>query len=77
MMHVVKERVSLSLETTTTAYLAAAAAKHTGGNVSAVVDLIVRSHALREAIEQEARWYATNPQFAEAAEAERYEAGAA
>jgi len=38
-----------------TAYLAAAAARHTGGNVSAVVDLIVRSHALREAIEQEAR----------------------
>jgi hypothetical protein len=60
-MHVMKERVSLSLETTTTAYLSAAAARHTGGNVSAVVDLIVRSHALREAIEQEARWYAAQP----------------
>ena len=56
-----KERVSLSLETTTTAYLSAAAAKHTGGNVSAIVDLIVRSHALREAIEQEERWSAAHP----------------
>jgi len=56
-----------------TAYLAAAAARHTGGNVSAVVDLIVRSHALREAIEQEALC----PLFAETAEAERQGAGAA
>ena len=38
-----------------------------------VVDLIVRSHALREAIEQEARC----PLFAETAEAERQGAGAA
>jgi len=76
-MDVVKKRVSFSLETATTAYLAAAAARHTGGNVSAVVDLIVRSHALREAIEQEARWYAASPRFAEAAEAERCEAGGA
>ena len=76
-MDVVKERVSLSLETATTAYLLAAAAKHTGGNVSAVVDLIVRSHALREAIEQEAQWYAADPGFVEAAEAERREAGTA
>jgi hypothetical protein len=76
MMPIVKERVSLSLDSTTTAYLSAAAAKQTGGNVSAMVDLIVRGYALREAIEQEARWYAANPGFAEAAETERRAAGA-
>jgi hypothetical protein len=77
MMRDMKERVSLSLDTATTAYLSAAAAKQTGGNVSALVDLIVRTHALREAIEHEARWYAANPGVAEAAEVERQQSGAA
>jgi hypothetical protein len=72
-----KERVSLSLDAATTAYLSAAAAKVTGGNVSALVDQIVRGHALRESIEREVQWYEANPGAAEAAEVERYQAGAA
>lgn len=72
-----KERVSLSLDSATTAYLSRVAARQTGGNVSAMVDRIVRAHALRESIDQEVRWYAANPGYAEDAEIERYEAGAA
>jgi hypothetical protein len=73
----VKERMSLSLDGETVAYLSAAAAKLTGGNVSALVDKIVRGYALRESLRSEARWYAANPRAVDDAEAERYEAGAA
>ena len=72
-----KERVSLSLDGETAAYLAAAAARETGGNVSALVDRIVRKYALQESLRREAKWYAENPTYAEDSEAERYEAGAA
>jgi hypothetical protein len=72
-----KERVSLSLDGETAAYLTAAAARETGGNVSALVDRIVLKHALQESLRREARWYAANPGYAEKAETERYEAGAA
>ena len=77
MMKNMKERVSLSLERETAAYLAAAAARETGGNVSALVDRIVRKYALQESLRREAKWYAANPSSARDAEAERYEAGAA
>jgi hypothetical protein len=72
-----KERVSLSLDGETASYLTAAAARETGGNVSALVDRIVRKHALQESLRREAKWYADNPSYAEDAETERYEAGAA
>lgn len=72
-----KERVSLSLDGETAAYLTTAAARETGGNVSALVDRIVRKHALQESLRRESKWYAVNPTYAEDAEAERYEAGAA
>jgi len=76
-MPAMKERVSLSLDSETTAYLSSAAAKETGGNVSALVDRIVRKHALRESVRRESNWYAANPDYADDAEAERYESGAA
>jgi hypothetical protein len=69
-----KERLSLSVEAPTAAYLAARAARETGGNVSALVDRLVRSAQLAESVRAEARWYADHPGYADAAEAERYAA---
>jgi hypothetical protein len=69
-----KERVSLSLDGATAEYLASRARRETGGNVSALVDRLVRGVRLAEALGAEADWYAANPDHAEAAEAERYAA---
>lgn len=69
-----KERLSLSVEAPTVAYLTARARRETNGNVSAMVDRLVRAALLGESVRAEARWYATNPDVAEAAEAERYAA---
>jgi hypothetical protein len=69
-----KERLSLSVEAPTVAYLTSRAARETGGNVSAMVDKLVRAAVLAESVRAEARWYAEHPEVAEAAEAERYAA---
>lgn len=69
-----RERLSLSVERGTAVYLSRRAAVETAGNVSALVDRLVRQVELGEAIQSEARWYAEHPGEAEAAEAERYAA---
>ena len=69
--------MTLSLDRATAAYLTSAAKRETNGNVSALVDKIVRAHALADSVRREARWYAARPGYAEDAEAERYAAGAA
>lgn len=69
-----KERLSLSVDTTTAAYLDARAKAETGGNVSALVDRLVRQAQLVEALRAEAGWYARNPGYAQDAEDERHAA---
>lgn len=69
-----KERLSLSVEAPTAAYLATRAQRETGGNVSALVDRLVRAAQLSESVRAEARWYAEHPEAAEVAEIERYAA---
>lgn len=76
-MSYVKSRVTFSLDGTTVEYLTRRAKAKTHGNVSAVVDQLVRDAALKEAVQSEAAWYATRPGYAEDAEAERHAAGAA
>jgi hypothetical protein len=66
-----KNRVTLSLDDQTVAYLNAKAKLVTGGNVSAYVDQLARRAALEESVAQHAAWYAANPTYAEDAEAER------
>jgi hypothetical protein len=73
----VKERVTLSLDQTTAQYLTARAKRETHGNVSALVDRLVRAQALAESVRREAAWYAVRAGYAEDAETERYAAGAA
>jgi hypothetical protein len=68
----VKERLSLSVDSLTAAYLAERAALETNGNVSALVERLVRSAQLVDSVRAEARWYAEHPDYAEAAESERY-----
>jgi hypothetical protein len=70
-----KERVTMSLEASTVAYLADKARQSTGGNVSAYVDQLARKAALQESIDQHAAWYAAHPSVVEDAEAERLAAG--
>jgi hypothetical protein len=72
-----KERLSLSVDTATARYLDLRAQQETNGNVSALVDRIVRDRQLAEAVKAEAAWYASHPDYAETAEAERHAAGAA
>jgi hypothetical protein len=67
-----KERLSLSVEAPTAAYLTERAKRETGGNVSALVDRLARAAQLAESARAEARWYAEHPGYAENAEAERY-----
>ncbi len=66
-----KNRVTLSLDERTVAYLNAKASKLTNGNVSAYVDQLAQQAALEESVAQHAAWYAANPTYAEDAEAER------
>lgn len=70
-----KRRISLSVDTYTAAYLADRARAETNGNVSALVDRIVRHARLTDAAERAAGWYATYPGYLEDAEAERLAAG--
>jgi hypothetical protein len=70
-----KERVTMSLDASTVAYLADKARQTTGGNVSAYVDRLARQAALEESIAQHAAWYAAHPDLVEDAEAERLAAG--
>lgn len=72
-----KERLSLSVDTVTARYLDLRAKRETNGNVSALVDRIIRDRQLADAVQAEAAWYASHPGYAAAAEAERYAAGAA
>jgi hypothetical protein len=72
-----KERLSLSVDIATARYLDLRAQQETNGNVSALVDRIVRDRQLAEAVKAEAAWYASRPDYAETAEAERHAAGAA
>ncbi len=69
-----KERLSLSVESPTAAYLAQRAARETKGNVSALVDRLAQQAQLSEALIAEARWYTENPHYGNDAEAERYAA---
>lgn len=73
-MNAVKERLSLSVDPATAAYLAERAARETGGNVSKLVDRLARQARLADSVAAEARWYAGHPGYAEAAEAERHAA---
>lgn len=70
-----KERLSLSVEQSTARYLGSRAKRETNGNVSAVVDRIVRAAQLAEAVRAEGAWYSAHPGYADAAEAERAAAG--
>jgi hypothetical protein len=72
-----KERLSLSVDTATARYLNLRARHETHGNVSALVDRIIRDRQLADAVQAEAAWYASHPGYAEAAETERGAAGAA
>lgn len=67
-----KERLSLSVDPSTARYLAQRAKHETDGNVSALVDHLVRNAQLAESVRAEARWYSEHPGYSEAAEAERY-----
>lgn len=71
-----KERVTLSLEPATAAYLARKASE-SGRNVSAYVEQHFRAAALAESVATLANWYASQPDYATNAEAERYAPGAA
>jgi hypothetical protein len=73
----VKQRLSLSVDKTTANYLTARAQGETNGNVSALVDRIVRQSWLAEAVRSEVEWYKAHPGFVEDAERERYLSGAA
>ena len=66
-----KNRVTLSLDEQTVAYLNAKAQQLTGGNLSAYVDRLARQAALEESVAQHAAWYAAHPTYVEDAEAER------
>lgn len=69
-----KERLSLSVETPTAQYLARRAQAETNGNVSALVDRLVREALLAESVRAEALWLAQHADYAEQAEAERHAA---
>lgn len=71
-----KQRLSLSVEPSTAAYLAQCAEAETNGNVSAMVDRIVRQAWLAAAVQSEVEFYKANPTYLEDAERERYESGA-
>jgi hypothetical protein len=71
-----KERLSLSVDTVTARYLNLRAKQETNGNVSALVDRIIRDRQLTDAVHAEAAWYASHPGYAETAEAERNAAAA-
>lgn len=75
MMKRMKERLSLSVESPTQRYLMDRAQRETRGNVSALVDRLVRRIQLEEAMDHVAQWYVANPGLLEEAEldeAERY-----
>ncbi len=67
-----KERLSLSLDDVTAAYLAGRARRETNGNVSALVTRIVRAAQLAESVRVEAAWHAAHADYAENAEHERH-----
>ncbi|MGI5186506.1 hypothetical protein ACQEVZ_60770 [Dactylosporangium sp. CA-152071] len=69
-----KQRLSLSVDQETAAYLDRRAQTETSGNVSALVERLVRQARLADALQAEAAWYADRPDYAEDAEAERYAA---
>lgn len=72
-----KQRVTLSLDEATTEYLARRAGTETGGNISALVERIVRANAVAESARQHAAWFAARPSYLDDAEAERHASGAA
>ncbi|WP_120317178.1 hypothetical protein [Catellatospora citrea] len=69
-----KSRVTLSLEESTINYLSKRAQVETGGNVSALLERVVHAAAVTESAKQHAAWFAARPDYADAAEAERYAA---
>jgi metal-dependent amidase/aminoacylase/carboxypeptidase family protein len=70
-MRRMKQRVTLSLDEATLAYLARKADQSTKGNVSAYVERLAQEAALAESVAQHAAWYKANPTVVENAEAER------
>lgn len=77
MMLRMKQRVTLSLDEATLAFLSQKAEQNTKGNVSAYVERLAREAALGESVALHAAWYAAHPTAVEDAEAERYAARAA
>jgi hypothetical protein len=71
MIRRMKQRVTLSLDEATLAYLARKADQSTKGNVSAYVERLAQEAALTESVAQHAAWYKANPTLVEDAEAER------
>jgi len=69
-----KARVTFSLDEGTLSYLTQRAQAETGGNVSALLERVVRAAAVAESAKQHATWYAGRPEYAESAETERYAA---
>jgi hypothetical protein len=73
----VKRRMTLSLDDAVAQYLGDRAAAETGGNVSALVERIIRADAVAESARQHAEFFAGHPGYFTDAEAERHATGAA
>jgi hypothetical protein len=69
--------MTLSLDGAVAEYLGERAAAETGGNVSALVERIVRADAVAESARQHAVFFAGRPGYFADAEAERHATGAA
>jgi hypothetical protein len=65
-----KERITVSLDSGVAARVRQCGAQSRGG-ASGYLERLVRQDQLRESVDAMARWYAHNPGYAEAAEAER------
>jgi len=68
-----RERLSLSVEPPTHAYLTERADRETRGNVSALVERLVRRIQMEEAMDGVAAWYSARPWLAEEAEHDEIE----
>lgn len=71
----VRTKVSLNLDLEVARYLTERAKRETGGNVSVLIERLVRAVELAEGVQSLERWYANHPGYAEDAEIERNAAG--
>ena len=65
-----KERLTISLDGRAAARVRQCAA-HSRGGASGYLERLIREDEMREAVAAAARWYAANPGYADADEAER------